>query len=323
MAEPAVVLFWGEDPYLLREEALGLLAARGMRATEIEGRAWQGGEMADLATPSLLGEPRVLLVTGSQALPDSGTREIRAYLQAVAPDALLVMTLGSAARQPPPLAKAVQAAGGLVRQVVLRRQDLPKWVVDRARSRGVRLSGPGAAALIGTVGEDAAVLDQAVEQLGAAFGGRPIGPSEVHSQFRGLGEQRVWDLCDLAFTGRLPQALRALRALLETREDPLLILGGVASRLRDLIRVRALPDRLSSSDGAKAAGLRFDWQLRRYREQASRYGLVDLAWLHRQVGEADRALKGGVGGELVLCSLVAAISGRREAALDVPIRVSR
>ena len=103
----------------------------------------------------------------------------------------------------------------------------------------------------------------------------------------------MWDLCDRAFTGRTAEALVALRSMLEAREEPLLILGGIASRIRDLIRVRALPDRMTSADAARAAGLRFDWQLRRYREQAGRYSMDELTWLLERAVDIDRAVKGG------------------------------
>ena len=64
-------------------------------------------------------------------------------------------------------------------------------------------------------------------------------------------------------------------------------------------------------------------QLRRYREQASRFTPQDLAALHGRVVEADRALKGGVAGDVLLPTLVAVMAGRPEAALDVEIRTSR
>ncbi len=323
MAEPSVAMFWGEQEFLLRQAAHDLLGARGVHATEMEARDWLGSETFDLATPSLWGERRGLLVHDCQALPEAGLREIRAYLEAPSPEALCVLTLTTSARSLPPLAKAVQAAGGLVRQIALKRKEMLRWVIDRGRVRGARITGAGATALIATVGDDLASLDQSLEQLASAFTGRPIGAEEVRAQFQGVAEQRVWDLCDQALSGRLPQALVALRSMLDAKEDPLLILGGIASRIRDLIKVRNLPERMPSTEAARAAGLRFDWQVRRYREQARRFAPEDLVWLHRQAAEADRVLKGGAGGDVVLPPLVAAMAGEPEAALDVVVRVSR
>jgi len=323
VAEPPVVLFWGEDEYLLRLAAREMLELAGAHPTEVDASEWRGAETSDLSTPSLWAERRALLVTRIQELSDTGARELAQYAADPSPDALCVLTLVTRAKNPPPLAKAIQKAGGVLRQVAVRRQDLTRWVIERANRRGVRLSGPGAAALVQILGEDPATLDQSVEQLGVAFAGKQLGPEEVRAQFQGLGEQRVWDLCDRAFGGRAGEAMVVLRGLLEGREDPLLILGGVASRLRDLIRVRALPDRMPSADAARAAGLRFDWQLRRYREQAGRYSMAELTWLLERAVDTDRAIKGGTAGDVALAALVSAIAGEPGAALDVPARVGR
>jgi DNA polymerase-3 subunit delta len=318
-----VTLFWGEDEFLLRDAAHARLRAAGVEATEVDARAWQGGETSDLSTPSLWGERRALLVLGAQGLPEHGVREVEAYLAAPAPDAVLVVTALARAGKPPKLAASIQPSRGALVQVVLRKQDLPRWLADRAATEGLALSQPGAAALTAILGEDPATLHQAVIQLKSAFADRTVGPAEVQAQFRGVGEQRVWDLCDRAFAGRLGDALVALRSMLDEREDALVILGGIASRVRDLIRVRALPERLPAVEAAKRAGLRFDWQVRRYREQSGRFSPDELAALHGRIVEADRALKGGVPGSVLLPTIVAAMAGQPEAALDVRIRSSR
>src|SRR4029078_2662839 len=132
------------------------------------------------------------------------------------------------------------------------------------------------------------------EQLAGAFPDQGIDAEVVHRQFRGLGEQHVWDLCDLAFGKDLPGAMRSLRTMLESGGEGLPILGGISSRLRDLLRVRSLPDRVPSAEAARAAGLRFEWQWERWREQARRFSLEELAAIHDRVVWADRALKSGV-----------------------------
>ena len=48
-----------------------------------------------------------------------------------------------------------------------------------------------------------------------------------------------------------------------------------------------------------------------------------MARLHSRVVDSDRALKGGAAGDVVLAALVAAISGEKQAALDLAVRVSR
>src|SRR5437868_5432395 len=108
------------------------------------------------------------------------------------------------------LAAHEELAARAVRALALRRQDLAKWLLDRARKRGLRLASSATMELTAILGEDPATLDQALEQLASAFPGKSVGPPEVRSQFQGLGEKQVWDLCDQAFAGRLPQALVVL-----------------------------------------------------------------------------------------------------------------
>jgi DNA polymerase III subunit delta len=307
MAASSIVLLSGQDPFLLREAALAVLG--DVEAREVEAAEWEGGEAADLATPSLFGGRRALLVTDARHLPEHATRELLAYLAAPDPEALLVVCVTTTDRGKPPaaLAKAVKAVGE-VREVRLARKDLPGWIASRAKARGVDVAPPAANALVEILGEEPAVMDQAVMQLGTAFPGRRISRDLVERQFRGLGEQHVWDLCDRAFGKDLAGSITSLRSLLEGRDDPLMILGGVASRLRDLLRVRALPDRLPLADVAKQANLRFDWQARRYRDQARRFSPEELVRLHARVVETDRALKSGADGQIVLPSLIAEIA---------------
>lgn len=306
-----VHLLWGEDAFLLRRAALEILGS-DVRPREIEAGDWQGGETADLATPSLFGERRALLVTDARHLPDDALRELAAYLAAPAPDAELVLcaVVGERAKAPAAVVKLV-APVGEVREVKVSRKDLPGWVSREAKAKGMEVAPDGAAALVETVGEDPGALDQALDQLSSAFLGDRVTRQIVLQQFRGLGEQHIWDLCDRAFRRDLPGSMRSLRALQEGGHDPLMILGGIAARLRDLLRVKALPDRMPPAELARAAGLRFEWQARRYRELARRFSLDELVDLHGRVVDADRAMKSGSTEDVVLPLLVAAIAAER------------
>lgn len=310
-----VSLLWGEDEFLLREAALELLG--DLQPVEVDGGLWQGGETADLATPSLFGERRALLVSNAKALPDEGVRELARYLEAPDPGAplVLVAVVGDRAKAPAALVKLVKGVG-TVTEVKIQRKELPGWLLKRATAKGLDLAPDGAAALVDTLGEDPGALERALEQLATAFSGERITREIVARQFRGLGEQHVWDLCDRAFSRDLPGAMRSLRTLLEAGEAGLMLLGAITSRLRDLIRVASLPERLAPADAARQAGLRFDWQVRRYRQQAKRFSAEDLAGLHERIAWADRALKSGATDDVVLPMLVAAIAGE-PAALPV------
>ncbi len=303
-------LLWGEDAFLLREAAAEILG--GVQPVEVDAAEWQGGETSDLATPSLFGDRRALLVADAKSLPDVGVTELKAYLRQPAPDAPLVLlaVVGERAKAPASLVKMVEPVGE-VREVKVARKDLAGWLMRRAAVRSVQLAPDAAAALVGSIGEDPAALDQALVQLSTAFPDERVTADVVGRQFRGLGDQHTWDLCDRAFRKDLAGAMRSLRTLTESRADPLMILGAVAARLRDLIRMRALPERVSPSEAARAAGLRFEWQARAYRDQARRFTPAELTEIHEQVVEADRMLKsaGADAAVVVLPMLIARIAG--------------
>ena len=302
-----MTLLWGEDAFLLREAALQLLG--DLRVTEVDAADWRGGELQDLSTPSLFGEPRALLVTDCRSLPKDAVAELGAYLSSPDPNAPLVLACTVAERGKPPAAlqKLVDPVG-TVRQVQVARKELEPWLVQRGKAHGVELTGQAARAMVDVLGDDLAQLASSLQQVANAFPGQRVTPAQVHQQFRGLGEQKTWDLCDRAFGKDLPGAIRALRSIEEGGDDALMVLGGIAARTRDLIRVRALPDRLPPAQLAKRAGLRFEWQARRYQQQARNFSLEELVRIHGQVAETDRALKSGAPGDVVMPVLIAAIA---------------
>jgi len=303
----SVVLLWGEDPFLLREAALRVVGDR--RVTEIDAADWRGSELQDLATPSLFGEPRALVVTDLRSLPKEALTELAAYLSAPDPEAPLVLCCTVAERGKPPAAivKLVEPVGTIT-PVQLQRKEVEAWVAQRAKQAGADLAGPASRALVDTIGPEPAQLAAAVEQLAGAFPGQRIGAPDVHRQFRGLGEQKTWDLCDKAFGKDLAGAIRSLRSIEESGDEAIMVLGGIAARVRDLIRVRSLPETMSPAQVAKEAGLRFDWQARRYQQQARNFSLERLVAIHGQVVEADRALKSGATGDVVMPALIAGIA---------------
>ena len=305
---PAVTLLWGEDVYLLREEALALLGQT--RAMEVDAAEWEGGELQGLATPSLFGEPRALLVNDARSLRKETLDEIGRYLAAPDPDATLILSCAVAERGKVPagLLKLVEPVGE-VRKVDIARRELEPWLVGRAKERGLDLAIPGARALVEALGPEPGQLVSALDQLQDAFTGLRVGPREIARQFRGLGEQKTWDLCDRAFGKDLPGAIRSLRAIEEGGDEALMVLGGIAARLRDLLKVRSLPDKMPPAQVAKEAGLRFDWQARRYQQQARNFSMAQLVALHDRVTEADRALKSGATGDVVMPTLVTSIAG--------------
>jgi hypothetical protein len=56
--------------------------------------------------------------------------------------------------------------------------------------------------------------------------------------------------------------------------------------------------------------MRFDWQIRRSREQARRFSMEELVAVHARIARADRELKSGATGDVVLPVIVTEIAAR-------------
>ncbi|HEX7246899.1 MAG TPA: hypothetical protein VF351_02235, partial [Actinomycetota bacterium] len=167
-SQAPIALLWGEDAFLLREAALARFGDQ--HPTEVDAAEWQGSELQDLATPSLFGEPRALLISDARSLTKDAIAELAAYLAAPDPDAQLVICCQVAERGKVPAAldKTVKPVGDVV-HVEIKRKDLEPWVSRRADALNLDLSVPAARALVETLGEEPGRLVAAVQQLASAF----------------------------------------------------------------------------------------------------------------------------------------------------------
>lgn len=148
-----IALLWGEDVFLLREAALARFGE--LHPTEVDAGDWQGRELQDLATPSLFGEPRGLLISDARSLTKDATAELAAYIGAPDPDAQLVICCQVAERGKAPavLDKLVKPVGDVV-HVEIKRKDLEPWLAHRAGALNLDLSVPAARTLVETLGEE-------------------------------------------------------------------------------------------------------------------------------------------------------------------------
>ena len=155
-------------------------------------RAVAGGETADLATPSLFGERRALLVSDAKALPDEGVRELARYLEAPDPDAPLVTRRGGGGPG--------EGAGGAREARQGRRhrhrgqdraQGAPGLDPQAGQGEGARpRAGRRGRARRHRSARSPGRSNARLDQLATAFAGERITREIVARQFRGLGEQQ-------------------------------------------------------------------------------------------------------------------------------------
>lgn len=109
---------------------------------------------------------------------------------------------------------------------------------------GMQMSAEALTAFIDAVGPDARTIRSEVEKLVLYVEGRKeIAVEDVRAITSPAREVEGWDLADRVGARDAPGALAVLRRLLQQKVDPILMVGGLESRFRDLAVFRDALDR--------------------------------------------------------------------------------
>jgi DNA polymerase-3 subunit delta len=243
------------------------------------------GGFAELASPSLFGEAKVVVLRGVQDLSTEQTAEVTRYLADPADTTVLVLVHGGGVKGKAFLDAVKKRKPNLV--------DCPKpakpgdrlgFVRAEFKRAGRGVSEEAARALSDAVGSDLRELAAAVGQLVADTEGT-VDEAVVARYYQGRAEVSGFTIADLAIEGRRYEALEQLRFALDTGVAAVLIVSAFATGLRRLGKVAA------AGGNARDLGLP-PWQVDKLRKQARNWNPARLSAALRAVAEADAAVKG-------------------------------
>jgi len=306
---------------LLAERAVAQVVAAARAADpeadvrDVQPGGLQPGMLADLTSPSLFSERKVVVIRGAHELSDALLAEVQAYLRQPA-DAVTVVCVHKGGPKGKAVLEAVRRAGA--RQVdcpeVKRAGDKIAFVKAEIRLAGRRISDEGARALLDAVGSDLRGLANACSQLVADTTGL-IDDAAVHRYYAGRAEVSSFMVADHAVEGRAAEALADLRWALGSGVDPVLVTSALAMGLRNIARLATAPRGLRPADLARELGMP-PWKVDRVRQQLRGWTGDGVAAALTAVAQADAAVKGGGDDaayalERAVVSIVRARSGPR------------
>ena len=175
-----------------------------------------------------------------------------------------------------------------------------KWLGERAQKQHAAVLDPVAAeVLIESVEPDLGLLDGELAKLALLAGpGETISLELVHSAVGGWRTQSTWNLIDTATEGNARAALEQLHRLLAAGENPIALLGQIASTLRRFAATTSLVEeaertgrRVSLAVALEQAGFR-KFVIGKAERQLKQLGRQRGARLSRWLLDADLALKG-------------------------------
>jgi DNA polymerase-3 subunit delta len=294
---PGVTVAIGDEE-LLVERAVFAVIAQARAADpdtdvrELPAASLEPGQLAELTSPSLFGEGRVLVLRDVEQLPKEMLDEVIAALRYAADDLGVVLTHKGGARGKPLIDAALAEAATRVDCARLTRLgERIDFVRAEFRTAGRAISESGARALIDTVGTELRDLAAACAQLCTDTDGQ-VDREDVARYYRGRAEANGFAVSDRALEGRLGEALEQLRWALAVGTAPVLITSALAQGVRALAKVASAPRGLRGAELAREVEMP-PWKVERVQGQLRGWTPAGVAAAVTAIAAADEQVKGG------------------------------
>ncbi|WP_037907726.1 DNA polymerase III subunit delta [Actinacidiphila yeochonensis] len=252
----------------------------------------QPGTLAELVSPSLFAERKVIVVRAAQDLSADSVKDVRAYFAAPAEETVLVLLHAGGAKGKA-LLDAARKAGA--REVACPKMTKPAdrlaFVRQEFRALGRSATPEAAQALVDALGSDLRELASACSQLAADVDGT-IDVETVARYYTGRAEATGFEVADLAVTGRAAEALERLRWAVSVGQPLPGITFALASGVRSIGRLASAPRNANPGQLARELGMP-PWKIDRVRQQMRGWSAEGVSDALRAVAEADAAVKGG------------------------------
>lgn len=292
-----VTLAVGQEDLLIDRAVARVVAAARSADPDTDVRdlapdALQPGTLAELASPSLFAERKVIVVRAAQDLSADTVKDIKAYLAAPAEEITLVLAHAGGPKGKA-LLDAARKAGA--REVACPKMTKPadrlSFVRGEFRVAGRSATEDACRALVDAVGSDLRELAGACAQLTADVEG-PIGEDVVARYYTGRAEASSFTVADRAVEGRTAEALEQLRWALGVGVAPVLVTSALAQGVRAIGKLATAPRGMRPGDLARELGMP-PWKIDRVRQQMRGWTGDGVAAAIKAVAEADAAVKGG------------------------------
>lgn len=310
---PPLRLLVGPEELLLRRAAEVLLdEMRGggpLDVTDLRGPELKDGALPDLRTGSLFGEPRAVLIREAQELPAEISAALLAELDQGPPDATVIL-LASGTGRIQKLAAKIKALGGRTDVAPPKEWDTKAWtrlVVEEFRRHRRTAEQAAVAAILAHAGLDVATIAEKVAQVAATAPAGTVAAAQVEAVIVGHGSRGSFAVADAMCDRNPAQALELLGGVLESGDDPVMVLGALVYRLRSIV---AVAGRLEP----KSVGLNITpGQARRLQGVRNNFGPGELTRAYGELARADLEIKtGDVAPRFVLERAVVAVATRAD-----------
>ncbi len=303
MVETSVYLLVGKERFLKREFIQGLRLKHfpggsdaGSNFQEVHPEETSLGPVLDfLRTAPFLAEKRMAVLWEVEALSEEEKDRLLLALKSLPPTAILVLVAEEGTPKKDSFLKELSLKAQNVSCYLPKENQLPAWIASRAlKTQGLKIHPEACQFLAERVGEDAAGLLAAIEQLSLLVSPRKEAVLKEASMLFGRPLKRgVFDLLDSLLKKNISMALKIFKGLFEEGTDPSEIVPVLAGQIQRLRRVRFLMDR-GLDEAAIAGQLKIHpYYLKETLKQAAQLSDPSGRCLLKALSECDQAFKTG------------------------------
>ena len=317
-----IYLISGDEPL-----QLGEAADQVRQAAKAEGHSdrlvmdhtagFNWDELAAIASEmSLFAERRVIdLRLSSAKIGTEGSKALTAWAERPSEDDLLLITAPKLekAQQNAKWVKAIDKVGVVVQVWPIETAQLPRWIEQRLRSRGLNPEPDVASMLAERVEGNLLAAAQEVEKLLLLNGPGAVTIEQMLAAVADSARFDVFGLVDAALQGNIARVIRMLEGLRGEGLAPPVVLWALAREIRMITSIRYAIDRGEQPDRAMATHRVWDKRKPLVKKALQRFPLNRWQRLLQQCGHADRLIKGQERGDpwQSLISIASQMAGAR------------
>ena len=292
-----IVLVSGTESFLA-DRAIRILTDRmkssdaGVEVSDLDATTYGYGELFQLASPSLFGEPRLLRVSGVEKCSDAFLEDALSYLESPEADVVLVLRHGGGNRGKK-LLDGLKKAGADA--LIVECKDIKKdadrmgFISAEFQRVGATLTPGAQRALADAFSTDLAELAAACQQLIADSEGALVTEDIIQRYYGSRVEATTFQVADKAIAGHFAEALILLRRAIDSGAEPILVVAAFAMKLRTMAQVGGV--RGNNDAVALELGIP-SWQVRLARGNLQGWDEAGLGRAIMEVASTDSAVKG-------------------------------
>jgi DNA polymerase-3 subunit delta len=306
-------LIIGEEDFLAEQKVRELVDAalspeeQRLNLDALDGGMPVGEVLTRLDTAPFFGPSRVVVVRRLEAMREADHDALIPYLERKDSPTIGIFVARDLDRRRR-LFLTFKRLGTVIEVKPLPRRDLGRWVEERFRSAGKRPTPGACERLVALAGIGLRDLDHEVRKVAAYVGDRAqVTVEDVEAIATRVGEATIFTLVDAVGRGDAAGSLRALHDVLSTHE-PLQVLFMVARQFRLILRAHALAGARGGDALAERLGVS-PFVARKAADQARGYRAAQFPGIFAALEAADRAIKTGMPGRLVLETLFVQLCG--------------